>query len=381
MDAATLGAAAAAITSPKTTRCMVSMALSIAVDDIKTNYSTAKTLAMALRRALWAEGYLPAFAKAGERMLVYDDLRKECNAALDEVLEVEDERPWPTEGVRQPEIDEQAALRLYTAEFAVKMAAEEKACEEYGPRQSAMLQILDQINEVGKRIRIYPVCRARTEMGENPSVTTTCGISFPSCLWTRSENGHELICRMDWTALIKKLQRLHWRDPIREWARQMERTYGSHHNWPAIGCGASFYPTFEESTCVVEVQKEDYGWEAFAADPLPMEITDEIKQIQTIEYLPGPKHASRLWSPLPKGGYNINTPLSPPMTHHLQDYPIIARCPLEEWEHANRPNLSLTGWSKLAIITSLKGKCNFLCCFDITREPKQRTLLKGRLAQ
>ena len=75
MDAATLGAASAAITSPRTTRCMASAALTIAVENIKPNYRIAKTLAMALKRALLIEDDITAFAKAGERMLVYDDIR------------------------------------------------------------------------------------------------------------------------------------------------------------------------------------------------------------------------------------------------------------------------------------------------------------------
>ena len=55
MDAATLAAAAAAITSPRTTRCMASVALAIAVDGNKTSLRTANSLAMALKTALeWA---------------------------------------------------------------------------------------------------------------------------------------------------------------------------------------------------------------------------------------------------------------------------------------------------------------------------------------
>ena len=155
MDAATLGAAAAAITSPRTNGCMASMALAIAVDDNKTSLRTAKSLAEALKTALEWAGYIPALIKAGERMLIYDDIRKEYNAALEEVLDLEDKLPWPPEGERRPEIDGQAKLRLYTAEIALKMAAEEKACEDFGPHQAAMLKILDQINELGPRIRIY----------------------------------------------------------------------------------------------------------------------------------------------------------------------------------------------------------------------------------
>ena len=390
MDAATLGAASAAITSLRTTRCMASEALSIAVENLKPSYRIAKTLAMALRRAL-GNGFEPgdhtlALAKAGERMIVYDDIRKEYNAALETVLDMEEKLPWPTEGARHPEIDEQAKLRLYTAEIALKLAAEEKACEEYGPHQTAMLEVLAQIDEIGDSIRIYPVCRAKVKGNKYPSKTGTCGISFPSCLWTRSANGHELICKIDWAAFDRKLKGLHWRDPLREWAKQMGREYGPSHNWPAIGCGASFYPTWEESTCVVEVQRGDTGeWEAFAADPLPMEITDEINMILARKILPSPLHINRIRNPRRWGDFN--SPLSPPNTHHHQDYPIIARYPLEEWELANRPNLSLIGWSKLAIAISMNvhpfipAKCKFLRFFDLTREPKQRTQQRSESSQ
>ena len=98
MDAATLGAAAAAITSPRTTRCMASMALAIAVDDNKTSLRTANSLAKALKTALEWAGYRPALMKAGERMMIYDDIRKEYNEALDEVLDLEEKLPWPGEG-------------------------------------------------------------------------------------------------------------------------------------------------------------------------------------------------------------------------------------------------------------------------------------------
>ncbi len=137
MDAATLGAASAAITSLRTTRCMASEALSIAVENLRPSYRIAKTLAMALRRALWngfeAGDHTFALAKAGERMIVYDDIRKEYNAALETVLDMEEKLPWPTEGARHPEIDEQAKLRLYTAEIAMKLAEEEKPARRTAP--------------------------------------------------------------------------------------------------------------------------------------------------------------------------------------------------------------------------------------------------------
>ena len=390
MDAATLGAASAALTSPRTTRCTASEALSIAVENLRPSYRIAKTLAMALRRSLWngfeVKEHTYALARAGDRMIVYDDIRKEYNAALETVLNLEENLPWTTEGAKHPEIDEQAKLRLYTAKIALNLAAEEKACEEYGPHQTAMLEVLAQIDDIGDNIRIYPVCKAKVKGNNFPSNTGICGISFPSCLWTRSANGHELICKINWAAFDRKLKNLHWRDPLHGWAAQMSREYGPSHNWPTVGCGATFYQTWEESTCVVEVQREDTGkWEAFAADPPPIEITDEINMIRARKFLPGPLHIGRSRNPRSWGEYF--SPFSPPHTHRHQDYPIIARYPLEEWELANRPNLSIIGWSKLAIAISsnvnpfIPAKCKFLRLFDLTREPKQSTQQRSESPQ
>ena len=88
MDAATLAAAAAAITSPRTTRSAASAALAIAVDDTKTSLRTAKSLAVALKTALGLAGYLPALISAGERMLVYDDINSEYIAAAEAAIDL-----------------------------------------------------------------------------------------------------------------------------------------------------------------------------------------------------------------------------------------------------------------------------------------------------
>ena len=131
MDAATLGAAMAAITTRRMTRSAASEALSIAVENLKPSYRIAKTLAMALRRSFWngfeTGDHTYALARAGERMIVYDDIRKEYHAALESVFDMEEKLPWPTEGW-QPELDEQTRLRLHTAEIALKLAEEERAC-------------------------------------------------------------------------------------------------------------------------------------------------------------------------------------------------------------------------------------------------------------
>ena len=370
MDAATLTAAAAAITSPRTTRSAASVALAIAVDDSKTNMRILKTLATALQTALGLAGYLPALVSAGERMLIYDEINKEYIEAMDAAINLQELLPYPTEGCREEEIDEQAQLRLYAAEAALQMAAEEHACREYGPKQTAMMRILDQINFFGPRLRIYPVCRAKTATSKFSSHKTACGISFPNSLWTRPDtDDYKLVCKINWTAFIKELQKLPKNDPIQRWAEHMHHAYGSHHNWPEIGCGASFYPNMDESTMVAEVQCENGTWEAFTTDPLPMELADEIKQEQANEYLPSPQQGLV--------DCNKNIPFSPPMTHLLHDLPIIARYPLEEWERSNRPSLSVKGWCKLAMIISIRGMSNIQCCFDVSKGPKQRSLPRG----
>ena len=385
----------AAITTQKATRNTASEALSIAVELLKPSYRIANSLARALRRALWpgqvTRDITYALARAGERMIIYHDIRKEYHAALESVQDMEDRLPWPAEGCLrgQPEIEEQPRMRLYTAEIALRKAEEEKACEEYGPYQGAWLQVLADIDDMGERIRVYPVCRARLKGDGNHCGSGICGFSFPSSLWTRSEDGHEFVCRINWEAFERKLEALQGYDPVHAWASLMRCRYGPTHNWPQIGCGASFYPTWEESTYVVEVRGADTRqWEAFAADPPPMEITDENNMLLE-RLLPGPLHINigAMRGQNARGWGEKFAPLSPPHTHHYKDFPIIAKYPLEAWELANRPSLSPSGWCKLALTIHSNidppdpRNCKLLKIFDLTREPKQRTQQKINLSR
>ena len=385
MDAATMGAVLAALPTQRTMKNAACEALAIAAEILKPSYHTARIFATALKQSIWSgtsKDLAYALARAGDRMILYDDIRKDYQAALRAVQEMEDGLRWATQGrLQQAEYTdaiEQTRMRLYTAEIAMKLAREEKACEEYGPRQTDWLQVLADVDEMGERIRVYPVCRARVVGDKNQGEPSICGLSFPSCLWTRSENGHEFVCQLNWAAFERKLCTLDDHDPIHVWASLMRCKHGPTHNWPEIGCGVCFYPTWEESTCVVEVRRGDTRqWEAFAADPPPMEITDEINMLlaRTIQW--GPRRDDGGWSPSSWG--EDFAPLSPPHTHHYQDYPIIAKYPLEAWELANRPSLSPKGWCKLALSLTMNidppnpGGCKLLMAFDLTRGPKQRT--------
>ena len=390
-----MGAVMAAISTQRATRNTASEALSIAVELLKPSYRIASTLAKALKLALWPEqkarDITYALARAGERIMTYHVIRQEYHAALAAVQDMEDHLPWPAEGCLkgQPEIEEQPRLRLHTAEKALRNAEEEKACEEYGPYQGAWLQVLADINEMGDRIRVYPVCRARLKGDGDDCGSPICGLSFPSSLWTRSEDGHEFVCKINWEIFERKLIALQDNDPVHAWASQMRSRYGPTHKWPEIGCGARFYPTWEESTYVVEVRRADTRqWEAFAADPPPMEITDENNMLLA-RLLPGPQHINIgvMRGQDTRGWGERFAPLSPPHTHHYKDFPIIAKYPLGAWERTNRPSLSPLGWCKLAVTIHSKidppdpGNCRLLEIFDLTRGPKQRTQQKTNLCR
>ena len=111
---------------------------------------------------------------------------------------------------------------------------------------------------------------------------------------------------------------------------------------------------------VAEVQCEDGIWESFITDPFPLHLADEIKQEQAIEYLPNPRpdQDDHLFA-------HKELPFSPPMTHQLHGFPIIAKYPLEEWKRSHRPGLMVKGWYKLAMIISTRGMCNIQCCFEV----------------
>ena len=389
MDAATLGAVLAALPTQRTMRNSVCEALALAAETLKPSYLIAKTLATALRRSIWAgtsKDLAYALARAGDRIRLFDDRRKEYHAALRMSLEKEAKLRWSTEEGQQeaehPDVIEQIRMRLYTAELAMKQAREKKACKEYGHNQAAWLQVLANLDEIGERIRAYPVCRAKVKEHGHPSCSEVCGLSFPNSLWSRSSDGHEYICKINWAAFEKKLSRgcdYKSTKTLQAWASQMRSRHGPIQNWPAIGCGARFYPTWEESTWVVEVRMARH-WEAFAADPPPIEVTDEVNMLLARKYLLDPRslmHIGRGFDPGKWGDEWL--PFLPPQTHHHQDYPFIAKYPLEAWEHANRPSISPSGWRKLALSISMvadrstPGNCKLLKAFDLTRELKQRS--------
>ena len=85
MDAATLGAVLAALPTQRTMKNSVSEALALAAETLKPSDLNAETLATALRQSIWAgtsKDQAYALARAGDRIIVFYDKRKEYHAAL-----------------------------------------------------------------------------------------------------------------------------------------------------------------------------------------------------------------------------------------------------------------------------------------------------------
>ena len=117
MDAAAMGAVLAALLTQRTMKNSVSEALALAAETLKPSYPNAKTLATALRRSIWAgtsKDLAYALARAGDRIILYDDRRKEYHAALRMVLELEAKLRWSTQEGQQeaehPDVIEQIRI-------------------------------------------------------------------------------------------------------------------------------------------------------------------------------------------------------------------------------------------------------------------------------
>ena len=182
------------------------MALAIALGDSKNSQRTLKTLAKSLQTALGLSGYLPAVISAGERMMIYNDINREYVSALDAAVEDRN--------------NDQLERQIYTLEIALQLTTEEMACRECGPRLTAMRRMLDYANAFGPRLRIYPVCRAKTTMDSSTKHSNYCGIALPTILWTQPEPSlWKFNCKVNWSAFITALKNFPEDPPCRNGQR------------------------------------------------------------------------------------------------------------------------------------------------------------------
>ena len=85
MDAATMGAVLAALLTQRTMKNSVSEALALAAETLEPSDLDAETLATALKQSIWAgtsKDQAYALARAGDRIILFYDKRKEYHAAL-----------------------------------------------------------------------------------------------------------------------------------------------------------------------------------------------------------------------------------------------------------------------------------------------------------
>ena len=90
MDAASLAAAAAAISSPLTNTNPASAALTVALEHSKANLRLISQLSQALKTALTEGNYVQALNSAGERMMIYNDINDEYLSAFEAAMTNED---------------------------------------------------------------------------------------------------------------------------------------------------------------------------------------------------------------------------------------------------------------------------------------------------
>ena len=115
---------------------------------------------------------------------------------------------------------------------------------------------------------------------------------------------------------------------------------------------------------VVELRVSTGEWRAFVADRLPTELDDSIKAHHAKFYL-----AQQNLSPHELEGI---LPVSFPMTHQLAEFPGVAKYPIDEWEEAGSPMLTVTGWCVLCMKIAEKDMENLHTIFTCADKLKRK---------
>ena len=216
------------------------------------------------------------------------------------------------------------------------------ALKEKGDQQADYLKALDFLDHVTENMRMYNVCRA--QVGQSG----TCGLAYPSKLWTQTPGKWKFYCRVDWNNLVSAAVSLDDESPLKKWTQRMIMRYGDNvGGWPHIGCGAKFVPWARGESMVAEIRLGSGKWEAFCADRMPRELDDEIKKVHADFF-----EASKFLDP---AELKDVLPVSLPMTHVLEDDLVgIAKYPIDMWELQGQPRITAKGWVKLAMMIASK---------------------------
>ena len=111
---------------------------------------------------------------------------------------------------------------------------------------------------------------------------------------------------------------------------------------------------------VMEVQLQDGSWTAFVSERTPQEPDDAIKGHPAEFYM-----AAKDLTP---EDLQEAIPMSFPMTHLLKEFPGIARYPVDAWETAGAPFMSVRSWCKLCMRVAGHNMASLEKIFEIAKK-------------
>ena len=111
---------------------------------------------------------------------------------------------------------------------------------------------------------------------------------------------------------------------------------------------------------VVELLLADNTWTAFVSARLPQELDDAIKGKRAEFYM-----GARDLSP---DELLESVPMAFPMTHLVDGFPGVARYPVDEWEAAGAPIMTVKSWVKLCMRVAMNDLSNLQHILDIAQK-------------
>ena len=233
---------------------------------------------------------------------------------------------------------------------------------EKGDQQVAYLKALDFVDALGPRLRLYNVCRARTNYNMEKGCHCSCGMAFPAKMWKRpNKTAWKWICQVDWEPLVIEKEKYPEDEMLEKWVNDLVNQYGDDwKKWPQPGCNSNFRPWRNGASMVVELKMGPNEWTSFMAERLPEELDDEIKKVHANYFLAQKDlTADELLDVLP---------IQFPMAHNFQGFPGIARYPVDAWEEAGAPMFTVKSWAKLAMKVAVKDMTNLAGVFELAKK-------------
>ena len=224
------------------------------------------------------------------------------------------------------------------------------------------MKALDFIDSPVPSMRLFNVCRAKTGgWNDDAGCAGTCGLAYPSKMWFQPDKKRwKWVCKVDWSALTTAAERQPT-EKLTAWVRELTEKYGDDcTKWPSIGCGANFKPWAKGHSMVVEIMLKDGSWTAFISDRIPEELDDAIKG----------KHAEfhNAMNGMSPEELQALIPMDFPMRHIMEDFPMVAKYPIDAWEKMNSPYMSVRSWAKLCIRVAEKNLTSLQNIMEVARK-------------